>query len=384
MTSSTDAADAASAPPPGDGWDAGQLLGGFARACRAAGLPVSADRERTFLQACAELGVDRRAAVYWAGRGTLTAGPADVEPYDRVFTGWFGGRPMHAVSTEDTPRTPTVQASLEEPESDGGASEGSDVVRAAASAQEVLRHRDVAGLSPADRAALRRQFATLDARPPTRRGRRHHPARRGQVDGWATVRAHLRTLGEPAQVRYRETATRRRPVVLLVDVSGSMSSYADSLLRLAHVMVQADPRGTEVFTVGTRLTHVTRALRERDPDRALLAAGETVPDWSGGTRIAESVEVFLRRFGRRGMARGAVVVVLSDGWERQAPDALGEQMRRLRALAHRVVWVNPHRGKAGYRPVQAGIVAVLPHIDRLVAGHSLAAFEEVLDVVADA
>ena len=204
------------------------------------------------------------------------------------------------------------------------------------------------------------------------------------MDGRATVRAHLRNLGEPTRIRWREQAVRRRGVVLLVDVSGSMSSYADALLRLAHTVVQSAPASTEVFTVGTRLTHVTRALRERDPDRALLAAGETVPDWSGGTRLGEAVEVFLRRWGRRGMARGAVVVVLSDGWERQAPEALGEQMRRLRSLAHRVVWANPHRGKAGYAPVQAGIVAALPHVDDFVAGHSLETFAELLDVIARA
>ena len=367
------------------GWSVGQALGGFARACRAAGLPVTADRERTFLSACAATGLRDRRGVYWAGRATLTASPADLGAYDQVFTGWFGGRPMHSVSSQDSPRPTTVQASLEEPGGDGDSGdEEQQVVRAAASAEEVLRHRDVAGLAPADRAALRRQFATLKPRPPTRPARRHTPSRRGEVDGRATVRAHLRNLGEPTRIRLRDKAIRRRRVVLLVDVSGSMSGYADALLRLAHTVVQASPHTTEVFTVGTRLTHITRALRERDPDRALLAAGETVPDWSGGTRLGQAVEVFLRRWGRRGMARGAVVVIFSDGWERQAPEALGEQLRRLRALAHRVIWVNPHRGKAGYEPVQAGIVAALPHVDELVAGHSLAAFVEVLARIAEA
>lgn len=140
----------------------------------------------------------------------------------------------------------------------------------------------------------------------------------------------------------------------------------------------------EVFTMGTRLTHVTRALAHRDPERALVAAGQVVPDWSGGTRLGEAIEVFLARWGRRGMARGAVVVVCSDGWERERPEALGEQVRRLRALAHRVVWVNPHVGRADYAPVQAGIVAALPHCDALVSGHSMTAFESLLEVIADA
>lgn len=372
------------ASDPTPGWEITQTLGGFARACRAAGLPVTADRERTFLAACAAVGLARRDAVYWAGRGTLTASPADLEPYDRVFTGWFGGRPLDAVTSQDAPRPTVSQASLETAEPDPGQGEGDgDVVRAAASSQDVLRHRDIAGLSPADRAALRRQFASLRPRTPTRPARRHAPSHHGAVDGRATVRTHLAHLGEPARIRYRRRLRRPRRVILLVDVSGSMSAYADALLRLAHTVVQSASRTTEVFTVGTRLTHVTRALRERDADRALLAAGQTVPDWSGGTRLGEALAAFLQRWGRRGMARGAVVVIFSDGWERERPELLGEQMRRVRALAHRVIWVNPHRGKAGYLPVQSGIVACLPHVDDFVAGHSLAAFQEVLDLVAE-
>jgi uncharacterized protein with von Willebrand factor type A (vWA) domain len=159
-----------------------------------------------------------------------------------------------------------------------------------------------------------------------------------------------------------------------------MRGYADALLRLAHTYCAAG-LPVEVFTLGTRLTHVTRPLRQLDPERALAACGAVVPDWSGGTRLAEGLRAFLVRWGRRGMARGAVVVLFSDGWEREAPEALGEQMRQLRRLAHRVVWVNPHRGKSGYQPVQQGIIAVLPHVDDFVAGHSMAAFEELIQVV---
>jgi hypothetical protein len=167
---------------------------------------------------------------------------------------------------------------------------------------------------------------------------------------------------------------------MLVDVSGSMSSYADALLRLAHRW-SVGRTNVEVFTMGTRLTHVTRAMRQRDPERALIAAGDVVPDWSGGTRLGESLKAFLDRWGQRGMARGAVVVIFSDGWERGGVDLLDEQMRRLRSLAHRVVWVNPHRGKAGYQPIQQGIVAALPHCDDLVAGHSLRTFDALAEVV---
>ncbi len=247
----------------------------------------------------------------------------------------------------------------------------------------MLRQRDVATLSRAEREELARLFGRLRPRAPRRRAHRREVSRRGEVDARRTLRAMLRRMGEPGEVAWRRRGTRPRRVVLLVDVSGSMSAYADALIRLCHTYCAAGVP-TEVFTLGTRLTHVTRPLQQRDPDRAIVAAGLAVPDWSGGTRLAEGLKVFLDRWGRRGMARGAVVVVFSDGWERDQPEALGEQVRRLRAVAHRVVWVNPHRGRAGYEPLQGGIMAVLPHVDDFVAGHSMAAFEQLTEVVARA
>jgi uncharacterized protein with von Willebrand factor type A (vWA) domain len=200
----------------------------------------------------------------------------------------------------------------------------------------------------------------------------------------------LRRMGEPATIEHRHRSTRPRRVVLIVDVSGSMSAYDEALLRLAHRVATGarTPTGrpgvVEVFSVGTRLTRLTRALRQRDADRALVAAGEAVPDWSGGTRLGEGLKAFLDRWGQRGLARGAVVVVFSDGWERGDAALLGEQMERLHHLAHHVVWVNPHKGVQGYQPVQQGMARALPFVDSFVAGHSLAAFEEVLEVVARA
>jgi uncharacterized protein with von Willebrand factor type A (vWA) domain len=170
-------------------------------------------------------------------------------------------------------------------------------------------------------------------------------------------------------------------VVLLVDVSGSMAPYADALLRFAHAAVRARPSATEVFTIGTRLTRVTREMRQRDADRALAASGSAIPDWSGGTRLGEVLKAFLDRWGQRGTARGAVVVLCSDGWERGGTELLAEQMRRLHRLAHAVVWVNPHKGRAGYEPLTAGMQAALPSVDHFVSGHSLAAFEELSGVI---
>ncbi len=360
-----------------------ELLLGFARALRAAGVAVTADRERTYLEAVAAVGLDDQPAVYHAGRATLCASPADLERYDLVYAAWFSGQ---RAGTKDRPPLPDVvpQAGLGAAESASGqAPDDPDTVRAQASSAEVLRHRDVATLSRREREALIAMFAALHPRAPRRRAHRYTASRRGAVDARATLRSTLRRMGEPGEVRWRRRGSRPRKIVLLVDVSGSMSGYADALIRLAHTYCVAGVP-VEVFTLGTRLTHITRALQQRDPDRAIVAAGDAIPDWSGGTRLAEGVKVFLDRWGRRGMARGAVVVVFSDGWERDQPEALGEQVRRLRAVAHRVVWVNPHRGRAGYEPVQGGIIAVLPHVDSFVAGHSLAAFEELTEVVARA
>jgi len=360
------------------------VLLGFTRALRAAGLPVTPDRAQTFLRAAAAVGVTDKQALYWAGRATLTGEPDHARPYDAVFEAWFGGPWPRMVPAKPSIRPSRLPAMDDAP--GAGAGEGErdddvDVVRARASEVDVLRHRDIADLTPTERALLAQLFATLRPVAPRRRALRRRRSHRGELDVRRTLRDELRRGGEAGRWRYRRSTTRPRRVVLLLDVSGSMSPYADALLRVAHVWVRALPRSTEAFTVGTRLTRVTRALRQRDAELALREAGQEVPDWSGGTRLGEVLQAFLDRWGQRGMARGAVVVVFSDGWERGEPTLLAEQMRRLHRLAHRVIWVNPHRGKAGYRPVQGGIAAALPSIDDFVAGHSLATYAELVEVV---
>ncbi len=363
-----------------------EALAGFARTCRAAGLPVTPDRSRAFIRAVSKVGVAERDGVYWAGRATLTADVEHISVYDRVFEAWFDGEaPRLTGRRRAVPPKPISGLT----DTAGGRREADpveqvDVVRAKASDVDVLRHRDVADLSPSEKAMLAALFATVRPVAPRRRAVRRRRNHRGEIDVRRTLREELRRGGEAGPIRFRRTTSRPRRVVLLIDVSGSMSSYADALLRLAHVWVRAEPRHTEVFTVGTRLTRITRALRTREAEAALKAAGEQVPDWSGGTRLGEVLAAFTTRWGQRGMARGAVLVVFSDGWERGEVSLLVEQMQRLRLLAHRVVWVNPHRGKAGYRPVQSGIAAALPYVDDLLAGHSLATFAEVVDVVREA
>lgn len=369
----------ASAPaPPVD-----KILAAFAAAVRAAGVAVTMDRTATFLQGCTHAGAGDQARVYWTGRATLCGSLEDLGRYDAVFHAWFGGSELAPGAPRDSLRR-TAQADLNEADGDSDQEQERTIVHASASAAEVLRHRDIAAMSAAERAALARLFAGLHFAPPLRTSPRRRRSRSGDIDARSTLRDQLRRGGEPARLRFRRRTTRPRRVVVLVDVSGSMGPYADSLLRWAHVIMTASPQRTEVFTVGTRLTRVTGALRVRDGERALEAAGHAVPDWSGGTRLGESVQAFIDRHGQRGLARGAVVVILSDGWERGDSSLLGEQMQRLHLLASKVVWVNPHQGKVGYAPVQAGIVAVLPFVDSFLAGHSMATFERALEVIADA
>jgi uncharacterized protein with von Willebrand factor type A (vWA) domain len=358
---------------------------GFTRALSAAGIAVTQDRAQVFLAATARVGLGDQQRTYWAGRATLCSCPEDLPVYDKVFWAWFADDGSTGTAQRPVmPMPPSKQAPLGEDDADAGEGGPGDdlVVRVAASDVEVLRHRDIASMTEGERARLARQFARLSPRPPSRTSYRRRPARRGTLDTDATLRRMLARMGEPLELRHRHRSRRDRRVVLLVDVSGSMGPYADALLRLAHRMTRS--MSTETFSVGTRVTRLTRAMRLRDADQALRAAGDVVPDWSGGTRLGEGLQAFLQRWGQRGMVRGAVVVVFSDGWERGDASLLAEQMRRLHLLAHRVVWVNPHKGAAGYQPVQVGMAAALPYVDDFVAGHSLAAFERVLEVVGDA
>jgi uncharacterized protein len=343
---------------------------------------VTADRTQTFLRACTAVGAEDQSGVYWSGRATLCSCQDDIDKYDKVFTAWFGGETSTWATVSSAPQlNRATKLSDDEP---AGSDEASGELRSVASTTEVLRHRDIADLSTSERAQLARMFAALALRSPRRPAARRRPANRGEIDMRRTSREELRRAGEPGPVLRRRRTTRPRRLVLLIDVSGSMGPYADALLRLGHVVARSGLRNTEIFTVGTRLTRITRALRQRDPETAIVAAGQTVPDWSGGTRLGETLKVFLDRWGQRGMARGAVVVILSDGWERGDCTLLGESMRRLSRLAHRVIWVNPHRGKEGYRAVQGGMAAALPHVDEFMAGHSMATFEALMGVVAGA
>ncbi|WP_349666468.1 vWA domain-containing protein [Actinomadura xylanilytica] len=363
------------------GRDVTETMVGFARTLRAAGCPADPERVRAMLGALDHLDVLAPADVYWAGRLTLCADPADLPRYDRCFAAYFSG--ATARPGRPAPPPPTLRRTLTDgarpPAPDGA--DDPEVGTAAASDVEVLRDRDVARLGAAERAEVGRLIALLDAATERRRSRRFEPAPTGRPDPARTVRETLRRGGEPAPPRYRAHRTRPRKVVLIVDVSGSMGPYADALLRFAHAAVRSGGRSVEAFSAGTRLTRLTRELRHRDPDAAMAAASAAIPDWSGGTRLGAELKEFLDRFGQRGLARGAIVVIASDGWERGDAGLLGEQMARLRRLAHRVVWANPHRARPGYEPLTAGMAAALPHVDDFTSGHSLAALEDLARLI---
>ena len=368
-------------PPGGEG-----IVVGFVAAVRAAGLPVPTGATVTFGRALAAVGLDRPERVYWAGRATLVQRPEDVPAYDRAFAAYFSGRPVEAEGS----LVQTVEVGLDVPDDgadDPGADDGGPAGTDMAlrwSPTEVLRHKDLAACTPEEREEAHRLMAGLRVQAALRKSRRRRPdpRGRGRLDPRRSVRRALRDGGE----LFRPAATRRgerpRRLVVLVDVSGSMEPYSRALVRWAHAAVAARRRGrVEAFALGTRVTRITPALTSHDPDQALRRAADTVADWSGGTRLGDGLRRFNDEWGVRGAARGAVVVILSDGWDRGDPEVLGAEMARLGRVAHRVVWVNPLKASPAYAPLARGMAAALPHVDEFVEGHSVASLEALAAVV---
>lgn len=374
--------------PADDHTDPTVTMTGFARALRANGVAADPTRLATALEALTRIDPLDARQVYWAGRVSLCAEPDDLPRYDALFDTWFrGALPPRAERAADGRPGAVLQLrglGHRDAGDEGEDDAEQDALRTAASGQESLRRRDLAELTDAERDEVAQLIALLGPRLGRRRSRRTRSGGRDAVDVRATVRRMVADGGEIATLERLRPRVRPRRLVLLVDVSGSMGPYADALLRFAHAAARVAPTTTEAFTLGTRLTRVSRQLRLRDPDQALRAASTAIPDWSGGTRLGETLQAFLDRWGQRGTARGATVVVASDGWERGDASLLGEQMHRLARLAHRVVWVNPHRGKSGFAPVTAGMAAALPHCDDFLAGHTLDALHTLADVIADA
>jgi len=367
-----------------------RLAVAFARVLRAGGLDVSAGSTITYARALAAVGLGAERPVYWAGRATLLARPEDIHAYDRAFRAFWHRTPPDGAPT---PVEQPVVLALDDLDDDGAAPdldaddslEQVPVVSVRWSPAEMLRERDFALYTSAEHEEARRLMADLRLAGALRRSRRLRPSRRqrarGHPDLRRTIRRSLRSGREPIRRSFLVPSSRPRRVVLLCDVSGSMEPYARALVRFLHAAVVGRNR-VEAFALGTRLTRITRELSSRDPDVALRAAGVAVRDWSGGTRLGEGLRAFNDGYGQRGLARGAVVVILSDGWDRGDPDALAEQMARLQRVAFRIVWVNPLKASAGFAPLARGMAAALPYVDEFVEGHSLASLETLAEVIA--
>jgi len=363
-----------------------RLAVAFARILRGAGLDVPVGATLGFARALHCVGLSTASGVYWAGRATLVRRPDDIAAYDRAFEAFWGGDASMPAEPDAPVPSPTaafdVELEPDDAEGDGGARRPAVSVRW--SPVETLRERDFASYTPAEFAQARRLMADLRLAGARRPSRRRRPSSRihGRPDLRGTVRRSLRAGGEVAPPAYHTTGTRPRALVLLLDVSGSMEPYARAFVRFVHAAVVSSTR-VEAFALGTRLTRVTRELSSRDPDAAVHAAAERVVDWSGGTRLGDGLRAFNDEWGVRGMARGAIVVILSDGWDRGDPEALAEQMARLQRVAHKIVWVNPLKASPGYAPLAQGMAAALPYVDVFVEGHSLAALEEVAAVIGE-
>lgn len=356
----------------------------FVRLLRRRGLDVALHSAITFVESLGEVGMAAPSPVYWAGRATLVHRPEDLAVFDATFAEFWTrrGGDLTADAAAAEPAAIGLDDGADEDDGTEGAGQEDPAIVVRFSRLETLRDKDFAACSADEMAELHVALARLRLGGSTRRSRRLRPTHRptGRPDLRRTVQAALGTGGEPIHRRYRAPVDRPRRLVLLVDVSGSMEPYARALVRFAHAAV-IGRRSVEAFTLGTRLSRITRELSWRDPDGALAAAAASVADWSGGTRLGEDLRAFNDRWGAAGVARGADVVILSDGWDRGDPELLGREMARLHRVAHRIVWVNPLKGAPGYEPLARGMAGALPHVDEFIEGHALASLEHLVDVL---
>jgi hypothetical protein len=384
------------------------MVGGLAHLVHSAGAPVTPERGGRLAAAIDLAHPATTDELYWLARVTLVSTPGDIEIFDRVFRQVFSGLwdpagfrgdsntpppadirrgesqkdPRSADQAQQPSTRPTPSLPGDSPvQDDTGDDEAAESILAAVSREERLRHQEFASMTTEELVGLREMMSLLALAPPPRRSRRTVRHRAGSaIDLRASLQRSLRSGGDPIELVRRRRRRRPRRLVMLCDISGSMEPYARAYLQLLHSAVGG--ADAEAFVFATRLTRITKVLQATNADHAMFRAGLAAPDWSGGTRIGLAIKSFNDRFGRRGMARNAVVVVVSDGWERDDPALLGVEMERLGRLAHRVIWVNPRKAGDQFQPLVGGMAAALPHIDGFVSGHTLAAIDELLAEIA--
>ena len=391
--------------------DVAAMAAGLGIALHTAGLPVGPDRCERLARAVTVMGATSLAELRACALATMVSDPGQMSTFDRVFAALFGGPPPFR--NQVPPVMPTFQRAGQDGGPPAAQSQGvqgdldgvasglrvSDVgpatadadetlaegpaLRRVASAAEQLRGRDFTELSAAELRQLVTLMREMTLAVPPRRTRRYRPARDGKrPDLRRTLRLARRSGGEAIRFARRAPRVRQRRLVVLCDISGSMEPYARALLMLLYVLNGGQVRGgqnrPEVFSFATRLTRLTPALAAATPDTMLAKAGEAAPDWSGGTRIGAALKEFNDRYGSRGMARGAVVLIISDGWETGEPELLGAQMARLSRMTHRIVWANPRTQSPRYRPEVGGMAAAWPYCDAVVSAHNLDALDDLL------
>ncbi|MAL01555.1 MAG: hypothetical protein CL536_05335 [Alcaligenaceae bacterium] len=344
---------------------------------------ISLARAESFLQAAQVLPGPRSESVYWAGRYTLCASREDLLAYDACFKDFFGDK---TPKSEDVNRPDISQSVASETQ---GASlieqpqETSDEwLIAQADAHEQLKNADIANLSDQQREDVFRLIVSIRARMPVRLTHRATKATRGLVDPLRTVRSALESAGELEILKYRKQKVVARRCIVLLDISRSMQGYTEALIRFGYSLVQSSPRSTEVFALGTRLTRLTHDLRHGDAQGSINKAISRIPDWEGGTQLGDGLRAFLEQWGRRGMLRGAILMIASDGWESGGTDLLEEQLAIARRLSHWMIWINPHKSSKGYEPTASGMQAALPYLDEFVAGASHSELVALGDVLA--
>ena len=365
------------------GTDFVDVLVEFGDELRSAGIVVGTNDAMTYVEAVSMINPADLVDVYWAGRGTLVNRRDQIPVYNRIFQKFFLDVEAAAESELKTMMraTTALSATLEVPSPDPGQGEESKEEEARlgymASGAQVWRNKAFAACTDQELATIRRIVSDIRLTPPRRRTRRTLSSKNGpRFDPRRMALETMRSHGDPIKLFKQQRRMRIRPLVFILDVSGSMSDYSRNLLQFAYSARRAADK-VEVFCFGTRLTRITKSLDRRKPDDALNLAAAAVFDWDGGTRIGESLNQFIKRWGRRGLSRGSIVVICSDGLDRGDPALLESSMEKLSRLCHRIVWMNPHKGdEANFKPNSLGMMVADPFIDEMFSGHNLASLEQ--------
>jgi uncharacterized protein with von Willebrand factor type A (vWA) domain len=363
-----------------EGFD--ELFVEFAQELRLHGMLIGSDDVITFCNAVSVLDATDVMDVYWAGRTSLVRRKENIPVYNEIFQRFFFDNWEEEASEAKQKFRAQVSttATIEIPENERteqGDSNDDTKMGFMAASHEIFRSKAFNECTPRELAALRKMMSNIRLNPPIRRTRRLISTSKGKkLNMRKIVRENMRAMGENREIFYTKKKEKLRPIVFILDISGSMADYSRNLLQLAYSARTANQK-VEVFCFGTRLTRVTRSLSRRNPDQAMELAGTEAMDWEGGTRIGDAINTFLKKWGRGRVGRGSIVVICSDGLDRGDPETLAKSMEALSRIAHRIVWMNPHRGDAErYVPTSMGMIIAEPFIDEVVSGHNLKSLEE--------